>query len=374
MALKSKCKFRPIVLHDYFGFPDGGGRTALLAARALDADLCHGARSADHPYWPSYAPPGQEYILGRPIQASFLRQWIMQRRFMRIPDSLMQDRGLAFYSGYYAPLAILSSPAKRNICYCHTPPRFLYDQRDRFMASSPAIIHPLYRLALRQFQSRYERAMRKMDLVITNSINVKHRIDKYLGIKSTVLYPPCDVEQYYWAPSQGYYLSTARHDPLKRIGMIIDSFALLPDQRLIVISSGPESENLKKRADELPNVKFLGRVDEEYYRKLLSECTATIYIPVDEDFGLSPVESMAAGKPVIGTAQGGLLETIVPGKTGVLIPRNTLSINSLAAAIRDLDKTTAERAKEQCLFKANHFSYSSFQERLRSLVSQFIGN
>jgi len=355
---------KAIVLHDYFDFPDGGGRTALLAARALEADLCYGFRSNDHPYWPSYAPKGQEYILGRPVQMNLLRQWIIQRRFMRVPVSLMQNRDVAVYSGSYAPLSILSAPARYNVCYCHTPPRFLYDQKEQFMASIPLLYHPVYKRALQQFQSRYERAMRKMDLVITNSLNVKQRIEKYLGLKSTIVYPPCEVEQYYWAPSQGYFLSTARHDPLKRVGMIIESFALLPDQRLVIISSGPESEDLKNRAEELPNVQFLGSVDENHYRKLLSECKATIYIPEEEDFGLSPVESMAAGKPVIGIAQGGLLESIIPGETGVLLSPPTLSVNSLASAIKDFDNTMIGDNNEKCIFRAKDFSYTHFERKL----------
>jgi glycosyltransferase involved in cell wall biosynthesis len=231
----------------------------------------------------------------------------------------------------------------------------------------------LYESALQKFKIQYEYAMAKMDIVLTNSINVQKRITKYLGIKSNILYPPCEVEQYYRAPSQGYFLSTARHDPLKQVGMVLEAFALLPAHRLVIISNGPESRVLQRRANKLSNVEFIGRVDDGQYRKLLSECTATIYIPSDEDFGLSPVESMAAGKPVIGTAQGGLLETIVPGKTGILIPPENLTPDTLATAITDMANSSALFTKDRCTSVASQFSYWNFRDQLRAAVASSAG-
>ncbi|SKA71483.1 Glycosyltransferase involved in cell wall bisynthesis [Paucidesulfovibrio gracilis DSM 16080] len=354
----------PLVLHDYFETPDGGGRTALLAARALGADLCHGARRSDHPYWPSYAPPGQEHALGRTLSINLVRQWEIQRRFLHISGRLLQGRPVALYSGSYAPLAVLAHRACRNICYCHTPPRFLYDQRKQFLSAVVAPMRPIYQMALRRYQRRYERAMRSMDLIVTNSCNVQERIGEYLGLQSRVLYPPCEVDQYRWAASKGYFLSAARHDALKRVGVILDAFALIPDKQLVVISDGPESPALEARAAKMPNVRFLGRVTESTYRRVLGECTGGIYIPKDEDFGLTPVESMAAGKPVVGVAQGGLLETVVPGKTGILLPSNEVTAQRLAAAVGALDSWDAEQTKEACRAVAEKFSFSMFRDAL----------
>jgi len=105
-------------------------------------------------------------------------------------------------------------------------------------------------------------------------------------------------------------LSTARLDPLKRVDRIVEAFKRMPDKKLVVVSGGSEEEKIRKAAAGADNIKVLGWVSESKLQELMGNCIATIYIPMDEDFGISPVESMAAGKPVIGVQEGGVLETI----------------------------------------------------------------
>ena len=106
-------------------------------------------------------------------------------------------------------------------------------------------------------------------------------------------------------------------DPLKRIDLIVRAFKEMPDKRLVVVSGGSDMANIKKMTDKVENIDVLGWVDDEKLCDLMGRCIATIYIPRDEDFGISPVESMAAGKPVIGVQEGGLLETVGVLRSGV---------------------------------------------------------
>ena len=139
-----------------------------------------------------------------------------------------------------------------------------------------------------------------------------------MKLESIVIYPPCDTEKFSWIGQGNYYLSTARLMPYKRIDLIIKAFTKLPEIRLVIASTGPDESHLKQLAQGLKNIKFVGDISDQELKKLLGNAIATIYIPKDEDFGMSPVESMAAGKPVIGYGEGGLLETIINGEAGWL--------------------------------------------------------
>jgi glycosyltransferase involved in cell wall biosynthesis len=156
------------------------------------------------------------------------------------------------------------------------------------------------------------------------------RLKKYLDVESEVLYPPCDTEGFEWMGDGDYFLSTARLEPLKRVDLIVEAFKDMPNKKLIVASGGSQLESLEELADGAKNITFTGWVSDTELRRLVGNCTATIYIPKDEDFGISPVQSLAAGKPVIGVNEGGVVETVRETADGVLI-----STPPSAAKIRD---------------------------------------
>ena len=233
--------------------------------------------------------------------------------------SFISNYQTIIYSGFYAPAAVANHPHGKNILYCHTPPRFVYDLKNHYLQQASWWQKPLLRLLTRYVQYNYEKAIDRMDIIIANSENVQERIKKYLGRDSIVIYPPIAVERFRWIDQGDYYLSLSRLEPYKRVDLIVQTFKRLPQKKLIVASGGSDSERLKKLANNAPNIQFTGWCDEDQLLQLIGSCIATIYIPPDEDFGMSPVESMAAGKPVIGVAEGGLLETVVQGETGYLI-------------------------------------------------------
>ena len=160
------------------------------------------------------------------------------------------------------------------------------------------------------YRFSYERAIRCMDIIIYHSETVRKRIERFLGYDSVVIYPPCETERFQWIEGGDFYLSTARLDPMKRVDLIVKAFKKMPDKRLVVVSGGADMPGIKQIAEESPNIEVLGWISETRLCDLMGRCIATIYIPRDEDFGISPVESMAAGKPVIGVQEGGLLETV----------------------------------------------------------------
>ncbi|MBN2702197.1 MAG: glycosyltransferase, partial [Methylothermaceae bacterium] len=126
-------------------------------------------------------------------------------------------------------------------------------------------------------------------------------------------------------------------------------------------------------AEGASNIQFVGWVDDEGLRCLIGRAVATIYLPRDEDFGMSPVESMAAGKPVIGVAEGGVLETVVDGKTGILLPPDP-SPEAVCQAVKRLGPVRARTMREACEIRARRFDRQVFLDRMRRLVGDVSKN
>ena len=141
----------------------------------------------------------------------------------------------------------------------------------------------------------------------------------------------------------------------------------MPDKKLFVASGGSQFESLRKLAYGYPNIKLIGWTRDGDMANLIANALACIYIPFDEDFGMSAVESMAAGKPVIGVAEGGMLETVLDGQTGVLLPPNP-EIEHIEVAVREMTARSALSMRYRCEHRAKSFTESQFLEQLGSFV------
>lgn len=353
-----------VIAHDYFGIRGGGERLVLTLANLLDATLVYGYRSEQS--FPTNMFPATQIELGlmSPLRRPGLRTALLASRFASSKPKFRRY-GIRIFSGVSAPFAVEASQSARNIYYCHTPPRFLYDQRDHFSVMLPQ--NYLSDVVLARFRHGYEAAVGNMQTIIANSATVSDRIRKYLGRDSKIVYPPCNVNAFRWKPQQGYYLSTARLSPLKRVNRIVESFVGMPDKQLVVVSGGADLRALQHLARDSSNIRFLGWVSDDRLQQLISEAIATIYVPVDEDFGMSPVESMAAGKPVIGVAEGGLRETIVDGEVGTLLPPS-FSIEMLQDAVRSMTAVRAEKMMGACVERSKMFSETVFCEGMKRIV------
>lgn len=355
-----------IVLHDYFERADGGGRLSTLLVKGLDADLCYGFVSLPHPFVQGTLQNPQEIDLKAQSNLPLWRQFKLARTFEN-NTGFLNEYETAIYSGFYTPLAVNQHLQGKNILYCHTPPRFMYDQKEFYLQSIPFILRPLLNVFTNWLQPRYEQAVDKMDLIIANSQNIQRRIKQYLNVESTVIYPPCEIERFYWNSQRDYYLSFGRLDPLKRISRIVDTFLQMPDKKLIIASDGPEFIKLKQQIGNAQNIILLGKVNEQKLLELISNCIATIYIPKDEDFGMSPVESMAAGKPVLGVAEGGLLESILDKETGILLPPDP-SVEMIIEGIHHLTPQRTLEMKENCEQQAQQFSVERFLSNMKRIL------
>ena len=260
-------------------------------------------------------------LRGRKITTSFLnpcRRWY--RSLLPLMPMALESFDLR---GYDLVISSESGPAKgvitssdtRHLCYCHTPMRYLWDlypaYRNEWTRSrwKRAAMTPLANyLRLWDFASAA-----RVDQFVANSRNVQTRIWKTYRRESTVIHPPVDVDSFYWKPSGDYFLAAGELVAYKRLDSVVQSFAR-SGRRLKIAGAGPEYKRLRSLA--APNIEFVGRVTDEDLRELYARCRAFL-LPGEEDFGMTPVEALASGKPVIALARGGALET-VPSFGGVL--------------------------------------------------------
>ena len=355
-----------IVLHDYFEYADGGGRLALELSRILKAHIGYGFKKRGHPLIDIYNPV-KEYDLKSVAAFSIWKQLHLIGSFL-LQTQFLKNYDTVFYSGSYAPLSVNNHLKGLNIYYCHTPPRFLYDQKEYFLSMIPLWQQPIYKAFLYYYQKRYHDSVSKMDIIIANSINVQQRIKRFLGIDSVIVYPPCDTSKFKWKGQQDYYLSTARLDHLKRVDIIVQAFLKMSEKKLIVISNGLIKKKILKLARNAKNIIFMDQVSESKLLNLIGNCIATIYVPINEDFGMSPVESMSAGKPVIGVAEGGLTETVLHNKTGFLLNSDNLEIN-IMNAVMEMDAGRALKMRNACEKRARLFDINVFSNNIYKIIN-----
>jgi len=353
-----------IVLHDYFESLEGGGRLSSILAQGLNGTLGYGFARSSHPFIENIP---KTYDLKAHSTLPLWRQFKLARTFSQ-QTQFLADYETVIYSGFYTPLAISHHQHGQNILYCHTPPRFIYDQRDFYLQQLSPPLRPLLHAFINYLQPRYETAIAQMDVIVANSHNVQKRIKKYLNKDAVIVHPPCNTTDFKWQGQGDYYLSTARLDPLKRVDKIVNAFLKMPDKKLIVASGGTELKKLQRLANNAHNIQFTNWTDEITLQKLIGQAIATIYLPKDEDFGMSPLESQAAGKPVIGVAEGGLVETILPEKTGLLLPPD-FSIDNICQAVNKMTPTYAASLRENCQQQAQKFDTALFLEKMQAVIS-----
>lgn len=247
-----------------------------------------------------------------------------------------------------------------HVCYCHTPMRWVwryadYSERAQFGFVARRVL-PLLLAGLKRWDLR---AARQPDYFIANSKVVAERIKKIYGRESVVIPPPIDVSRFQTEADRepdDYYLILSRLVPYKRIDLAVEACTRL-DRPLVIIGDGPDRARLEKLAGK--SVRFLGRQSDEAVTAYAARCRALIF-PGEEDFGMTPLEINAAGRPVIAFRGGGALETVVDGVTGVFFDYpNALS---LAQAIQNFE--TLAWDSEAIRSHASRFDRTIFAERL----------
>lgn len=258
---------------------------------------------------------------------------------------------------------VITSAATKHLCYCHTPMRYLWElypaYRKEFCrtALTRAFIAP-FACYLRAWD--YASAAR-VDRFVANSRNVQRRVWKTYRRKSRVVYPPAAVESFHHAASEGYFLAVSEMVPYKRLDYVVRLFAR-NGRKLKIAGDGPGYRDLKRLA--AGNIEFCGRVPDAELRDLYARSAAFI-MPGEEDFGITMVESLASGKPVIALGRGGAAEVVTDG-CGVLYPEP--SELALDYALKIFDRSANLLSPAQLRARAMAFSEAAFDRNFRAVL------
>ncbi|MDP3900685.1 MAG: glycosyltransferase [bacterium] len=354
-----------LIIHDRFKFRGGAERLVLIMARGLNADIATEYWNEEESFRKSEAP-AKVIVLGKQIRHAGLSYFSAQGRFFW-KTKFLKDYDTIIFSGNNCLSAAWRAPEKKKVMYCHTPVRYAYDLKDHYYRSKVWWKKPMFIFFVFIARIIYQWGIKKMDKVIANSLNVQARLSRFCGIDSYVIYPPIDDKKFKWLGQDNFYLSFARLDELKRVDDVIRAFKKLPQKNLIIASGGPEYDKLKKMIVRHKNIELLGFVSDEKLANLVGNCIASIYIPLHEDFGMSPLEAAAAGKPTIGVDEGGLKETITHKVTGYLVP-SVYSNNDLVEAINWLDPAKASGMNGDCKRQAEKFSKEKFVSEIEKVL------
>lgn len=267
-------------------------------------------------------------------------------------------------SGWFICRGVTVKKPAVHICYIHHPPRNLYGYATGRTYQKYALVRA-YAAIVNFFMRQYDfKTAQAVDYFIANSRETQRRVEKFYRRQSTVIYPP--VETGVALPptkvKRSYYLSVGRLVWAKQVELIVAA-ANMRRIPLKIVGTGPEEEHLRSIAG--PTVEFLGAVSDDELRHLYRGAKATVYAALEEDFGLVPVESMSQGTPVIALRQGGVVETIVEGETGIFF--DTSTPQEISDAIGRFEQAHGNWASA-CLTRADYFRKERFHDEIRRFV------
>lgn len=285
-------------------------------------------------------------------------------------DLSKYDLVMVSATGAYIPNLIIRNPSSLHICYCHTPPRYLYGYPTARNWKKTLIGRITGEIINHKLRLTDYTAAQRPDLYIANSNETRRRINKFYRREATVIYPPVSMADSTSPDSVGirgasekYYLAGGRLARAKHIDLVIKAANKLKF-KLVIFGKAFAGYDRELHALAGPTVYFAGEVGEEKLKDLYRNCQALIYPSEFEDFGIMPVEAQAWGKAVVAFRQGGVTESIIEGKTGIFF--ETLSVESLCTAIIKLGKSNIK--KEDCILSAKRFTKEKFKREIIKFV------
>jgi glycosyltransferase involved in cell wall biosynthesis len=360
--------------------PDGP-RTAIIhywlvgmrgGERVLER-LIHLFPQADiftHVYNPAAV---SDLIRQRPVRTTFINKLPASRRLYQkylplMPLALEQldlrDYDLILSSESGPAKGVIAPPRALHACYCHTPMRYIWDHYIDYLHSAGALSRmamPVLTHLLREWD--YISSAR-VDRFIANSSFIQQRIEKAYRRASTVVYPPVEVSLFHRSDEIApHYLWVGQMTSYKRADLAVEAFNEI-GLPLLMIGEGEMLRDLKRRAR--PNIKIMPPVSFAELRRAYARCRALVFT-AEEDFGIVPVEAMASGRPVLAYGGGGVVDTVLPGLTGLFFQQQ--SKESLIAGVQAMESWIAQFDPAEAIRNAERFSPERFDQGVRAVIA-----
>lgn len=265
---------------------------------------------------------------------------------------------------------VITNVGTKHICYYHSPTRYLWDWTNEYFEENG--IGGLKRFVGKWMLSGLRiwdfEAAQRPEVVLANSKHVAKRISKYYRRESEVVYPPVELDRFKVSDEiEDYYLVVSTLTPFKGIDLAVQAFRSL-GWKLKIAGTGKDLGRLKEMAGDASNIEFLGFVSDEEVAELMSKCKGFVFCG-EEDFGITPVEVMASGRPVLAYGKGGLLETVVDGKTGMFFEEQ--SVERLKEALVEFDNWVEnDFVAEDSVERSKEFSTENFRKNFLEVVNR----
>lgn len=360
---------RVAIFHDYFSNQGGGERVVKELGKLFRADIF----TTDIQIPISLSNDFPIISLGDIFSKPGLKQTSAMLKFYRADFS--NDYDLFICSGNWTQYAAYHN--KPVIYYCQDAPiRALYDQFPIYYCNLNITNKPFF-MAWAHFM-RYldQRAVKHVHTIVANSYKVSDRVKKYYKRNSTVIYPPVETTKYLWRKNEKFWISVNRLYPEKQIELQIKIFSRIPDVDLLIIGGRGKGDHsieygpqIAMMAENYPNIHLLGEVSEEHLIDLYSRCAGLICTARDEAFGLTPIEAMASGKPVVALKSGGYLETVT-SQCGILVEAD---VEKLVSAVIDVTEKS-DVYKYSCIENARKFDSAIFKESFLNIAQRVVHN
>jgi glycosyltransferase involved in cell wall biosynthesis len=277
---------------------------------------------------------------------------------LKLPEcDLVLSSSSAFAHGVHVPSGAV------HVCYCHSPFRYAWHEKERALAEVPAPLRPLLRRQLERIRSWDVASSRRVDVYIANSQLTRERVRRFYGRDATVIHPPVETHRFAAAEPSERLLVVSELVRHKRVAVALEAArrARVP---IRVVGVGPDQQGLRTA---YPEADFRGRVSdgelaEEYAR------ARAVLVPSVEEFGIVAVEAQAAGRPVIAARAGGALETVLDGRTGLLATPD--DVDAFTRAIERIGAIGFQ--PEEAVAHASGFSVGAFQDRISALVASVL--
>ncbi len=359
----------PALVHDWLPVYAG-------AERVLE-QMIHALPDASIYSLIDYIPEEQRgFLQGKPVHTSFIQSMPFSKQLYRyylpfapfaIEQFDLREHDVVVSSSYAVAKGLLTRSDQLHVSYVHSPMRYAWDLYHDYLEQSNltrSVRGFMARMLMHYMRLYDSTSASRVDVYVANSQYVARRIWKTYRRRAHVVYPPVDVDAFaLQADKEDYYLTMARLVPYKRVDLIVEAFAAMPDKELIVIGSGPELDRLKEQAG--PNVTLLGYQPDEAVQYYMQHARAFVYA-AEEDFGIAPVEAQACGTPVIAYGRGGVLETVVPGQTGLLYAEQTAA--HIAAAVSSFESQQTRFEPAQIRSHAEAFGPDRFRDTFSTLI------
>lgn len=367
--------FTLAVTHDQMWVYGGAERVALHIGNALDAPVIttfagKEAREAAREMDVTLETFAQDKYsgLGKWRRAEGFKSWFLMTDWQTAPleeyDIIVASH---MFTRHYRTL-----DHQYLLNYCHSPPRWLNDLQGHRLAGLPQLSRPAAKAYMTVMDGLDARSADRVDAFIANSEVIQDRVQRYYRRNATVVYPPIDTEGIEPAESNGeYYLMVGRVVESKRPWTVLEAFEEIDHS--LKIAGGADNEPLigtstlaQIRSAAGENIDVLGYVSDDRKQELLRDAKAVIYIPVREDFGMVPIEALAAGTPVIAANEGFPAIAINDGETGAVIDPTS---EGIIRGIEQIESTMYDPT--QLATVAENYSTERFEERIQEAINQF---